>query len=125
VLERQPGPEVAEQLSIYEHTLKEKTRQLKAMASELNMYQAQANEFKGELERQNQELQETKKKYFEQKKKEQIMRERERQDRIERGETVDNLSPLLGRAGTGSPLSSNHSTPRFVGGGFNVVVKPT
>lgn len=38
VLERQPGPEVAEQLSIYEHTLKEKTRQLKAMASELNMY---------------------------------------------------------------------------------------
>ena len=37
----QPGPEVAEQLSIYQASLKEKTRQMKAMASELNMYQAQ------------------------------------------------------------------------------------
>jgi hypothetical protein len=38
VLERQPGPEVVEQLSIYEHTLKDKTRQLKAMASELSIF---------------------------------------------------------------------------------------
>jgi len=37
VLERQPGPEVVEQLSIYEHTLKDKSRQLKAMASELSI----------------------------------------------------------------------------------------
>ena len=37
VLERQPGPEVVEQLSIYEHTLKDKTKQLKAMASELSI----------------------------------------------------------------------------------------
>lgn len=40
----QPGPEVAEQLSIYQASLKEKTRQMKAMASELNMYQAQVME---------------------------------------------------------------------------------
>lgn len=41
----QPGPEVAEQLSIYQASLKEKTRQMKAMASELNMYQAQVMGF--------------------------------------------------------------------------------
>ena len=37
ILARQPGPEVAEQLSIYQQNLREKTRQMKAMASELNM----------------------------------------------------------------------------------------
>ncbi|KAF6263859.1 hypothetical protein COO60DRAFT_1457868 [Scenedesmus sp. NREL 46B-D3] len=41
ILARQPGPEVAEQLSIYQASLRDKTKQLKAMASELNMYQAQ------------------------------------------------------------------------------------
>jgi len=40
LLARQPGPEVAEQLSIYQQNLKEKTNQMKAMAAELNMYQA-------------------------------------------------------------------------------------
>merc|ERR1740130_1980927 len=46
ILARQPGPEVAEQLSIYQQNLRDKTRQMKAMASELNMYQAQVNESK-------------------------------------------------------------------------------
>ncbi len=41
ILARQPGPEVAEQLNMYQGSLREKTKQLKAMASELNMYQAQ------------------------------------------------------------------------------------
>ena len=39
ILARQPGPEVAEQLSVYQATLRQKTGQMKAMASELNMYQ--------------------------------------------------------------------------------------
>jgi chromosome segregation ATPase len=43
VLARQPGPEVAEQLTTYQQGLKQKTRQMKSMASELNMYQAQVN----------------------------------------------------------------------------------
>ena len=30
VMQRQPGPEVAEQLQIYQQTLKEKTKQMKA-----------------------------------------------------------------------------------------------
>ena len=41
ILARQPGPEVAEQLSIYQQGLRDKTKSMKAMASELNMYQAQ------------------------------------------------------------------------------------
>ena len=41
ILARQPGPEVAEQLSIYQQGLRDKTKAMKAMASELNMYQAQ------------------------------------------------------------------------------------
>merc|ERR1712124_246263 len=46
ILARQPGPEVAEQLSVYQQNFKEKTRQMKSMAAELNMFQAQTNEFK-------------------------------------------------------------------------------
>jgi competence protein ComGC len=75
LLARQPGPEVAEQLSIYQQNLKEKTRQMKAMAAELNMYQAQVNEYKYEIERLTRELQDMKRKYYEQKRREQIQRE--------------------------------------------------
>lgn len=41
ILARQPGPEAAEQVSTYQAALRDKTKQMKAMASELNMYQAQ------------------------------------------------------------------------------------
>ena len=41
ILARQPGPEVAEQLSVYQTNLREKTKQMKAMAAELNMYHSQ------------------------------------------------------------------------------------
>lgn len=93
ILQRQPGPEVAEQLQIYQQTLKEKTKQLKvscvtiqqnvmpgsnvliqSMASELNMYESQVSEYKMDVERLSKELQEVKKKYFLQKKKEHIQR---------------------------------------------------
>merc|ERR1712167_393832 len=70
ILARQPGPEVAEQLSVYQHNLKEKTRQMKAMASELNMHQAQVNEHRFEIERLTRELQDVKRKYYETKRKE-------------------------------------------------------
>merc|ERR1712224_1067355 len=55
ILARQPGPEVAEQLSVYQQNFKEKTRQMKSMAAELNMFQAQTNEFKYEIQRLEQE----------------------------------------------------------------------
>ena len=38
ILGRQPGPEVAEQLSVYQSNLKQKMAQMKAMAAELDMY---------------------------------------------------------------------------------------
>lgn len=74
ILARQPGPEVAEQLSIYQQTLKEKTKQMKGMSSELNMYEAQVKEYKYEIERLAKELQEVKKKFYMQKRKEQQVR---------------------------------------------------
>jgi len=66
-LSRQPGPEVANQLIAYQSHLKEKARQMKAMKSELNMYQAQENEFKHEIERLVHELNGMKRKYYRQK----------------------------------------------------------
>jgi len=78
ILARQPGPEVAEQLSIYQQGLRDKTKSMKAMASELNMYQVQVNESKFEMEKLTRELQEVKRKYYEQKRRETLHKERER-----------------------------------------------
>merc|ERR1711943_136589 len=72
ILPRQPGPEVAEQLSVYQTNFREKTKQMKAMAAELNMYQAQVNEYKFEIERLTRELQDVKRRYYEQKRREQL-----------------------------------------------------
>ena len=74
ILARQPGPEVAEQLSVYQQNLKVKTKQMTTMSSELNMYVAQVQDYKYDIERLSRELQEVKKKYFMQKKKEQQQR---------------------------------------------------
>lgn len=104
LLARQPGPEVAEQLSIYQQNLKEKTRQMKAMASELNMYQAQVNEYKYEIERLTRELQDMKRRYYEQKRREQMQREAQKklEPNVIKQQTVPNQ--------------------RFTGGGFNLAV---
>ncbi|XP_060555610.1 cilia- and flagella-associated protein 58-like [Ruditapes philippinarum] len=110
ILARQPGPEVAEQLSIYQQTLKEKTKQMKSMASELNMYESQVNEYKYEIERIARELQEVKKKYFMQKKKEQQTKERER---------------ALVQAGAPVIQPQRTDGPRFTGGGFNLKTQKT
>jgi preprotein translocase subunit Sec63 len=47
ILARQPGPEVAEQLSTYQANIREKNKQMKSMASELNTHQAQVFLFHG------------------------------------------------------------------------------
>jgi hypothetical protein len=75
ILSRQPGPEVAEQMASLQQTLKQKTRQMKAMTSELNMYQAQSNEFQYEIERTNRELADMKRKYYQQKRKGEILKD--------------------------------------------------
>jgi chromosome segregation ATPase len=65
ILARQPGPEVAEQLNVYQQDLRKKNTQLKSMASELNMLSSQQAEHRYEVERLNRELQDLKRKYYE------------------------------------------------------------
>ncbi|CAK8688850.1 cilia- and flagella-associated protein 58-like [Clavelina lepadiformis] len=105
ILARQPGPEVAEQLRIYQETLRGKTKQMKRLASELNMYESQSSEYKYEIERLARELQDVKKKYFLHRKKEQQIKERER-----------------AMAQVGAPTIQPQRTdgPRFTGGGFSL-----
>ncbi|NXB34441.1 CFA58 protein, partial [Eulacestoma nigropectus] len=78
VLARQPGPEATEQLQQYRNILREKTKQIKVLSSELNMCETQSKEYKHEIERLNNELLEMKKKYLAQKRKEQQKKEKER-----------------------------------------------
>jgi len=101
MLEKQPGPEVLEQLEVYQETHGAKMKQMKAMQAELKTYQAQVSDYRDEIERLTRELQEVKKKYYEQKKKETALQDSQRGD-----------SRLI------------HSKPapmsRFTGGGFNL-----
>jgi len=72
ILARQPGPEVAEQLSMYQQSLTERAKQMEQMEAELTMSHTQASEYKYEIARINKELVEVKKKFFEQRKREQV-----------------------------------------------------
>ncbi|NXT62436.1 CFA58 protein, partial [Chaetops frenatus] len=78
VLARQPGPEATEQLQQHRNILREKTKQIKALSSELSMCETQSKEYKREIERLNNELLEVKKKYLSQKRKDQEKKEKER-----------------------------------------------
>ena len=80
ILARQPGPELAEQLSVYQQNLREKNRQLKSVASELNLYRSKSDDAQMEIERLTRELNELKRKYYETKRREQLERSREYAD---------------------------------------------
>merc|ERR1719410_524176 len=75
LLLKQPGPEVVEEVGKQQNSLKEKTKAMKSMAAELNMYHAQLNDYKDEIERLTRELQDTKRRYFEQKHREQLVKD--------------------------------------------------
>merc|ERR1719221_1513916 len=79
LLQKQPGPEVVQEVGAQQQSLKEKTKQMKAMAAELNMYHAQLNDYKDEIERLTKELQDTKRRYFEQRHREQLMKDTSRE----------------------------------------------
>ncbi|XP_066211174.1 cilia- and flagella-associated protein 58 isoform X1 [Saccopteryx leptura] len=102
VLARQPGPETAEQLQIYRHSLQQKTKQIKVLSAELNMYESQNEEFKFELSKLSTDLLNLKKKYLAQKRKEYIQKNKDRED-------MDNVFPQVKTTG-----------PRFTGGGFSL-----
>merc|ERR1712057_106328 len=78
ILAAQPGPQAAEQVSAMQQALKERTKQMKAMAAELNMYHSQVHDNKDELDRLLRELQQMKRRYFEQKRRDQLQREAQR-----------------------------------------------
>lgn len=99
VLARQPGPEITEQVVLYRENLQQKSRQMRAMSTEVKTYQAQVNEYKDEVARVNRELQQVKRKFYEQKKKEQQTRD------AQRAEVKISLQPNL-------------QQPRYTGGGF-------
>ena len=81
---------------------------MKAMASELNMYQAQVNEYKYEKERMIRELQELKRKYYEQRRKERLMKE-----------STNMAGPGMGGGIKGMPPGGSEGAPaKFTGGGF-------
>ena len=105
ILARQPGPEVAEQVSVYQRQLREKTRQMKAMASELNMYQAQSSEYKYEVDKLTRDLGDVKKKYFDHK----------RRQEVERGADRENAG---GKRQTAQATARGGA--RFTGGGFGL-----
>ncbi|ETV90509.1 hypothetical protein H310_14699 [Aphanomyces invadans] len=64
VLARQPGPEVAEQLVVYQENLKKKQAQMKGMENELEMYKAQVREYKHDLEHIDRDMQALRDKWF-------------------------------------------------------------
>lgn len=101
ILARQPGPEVADQLNIYQETLRKKAQQMKTMSSELNMYMFKVKESRYESDRLNRELNDTKNKYFDLKKREQQRLRSSRQDGM-------NGYPIIPPSGS------------FAGGGFNI-----
>ena len=64
ILARQPGPEVAEQLNLYQANLAEKTKQMKSMSSELSLHRQQVSDLKLEQESLIGKLAACKKRYF-------------------------------------------------------------
>ncbi|KPI83747.1 hypothetical protein ABL78_7202 [Leptomonas seymouri] len=67
VSSRQPGPEVSQQLNIYQKDLQKKNAQMKQKASEINMTSSQTAELRYEVARLRRELEEIRQKYYDMK----------------------------------------------------------
>ncbi|KAF0691331.1 Aste57867_17419 [Aphanomyces stellatus] len=116
ILARQPGPEVAEQLSVYQQTLRDKDKQLKSLLSEQNMFQSKENELKFEIERLARELHDVKRKYYKKKLEEKLA-------------DVPQLPTIL--KSNNGPVTTKQlvdqqkqlaitSSKRYIGGGFSL-----
>lgn len=64
IISRQPGPEVEEQLLVYQQTLKDKMKQYANMNDELEMYRMQVSTFKEGISKIDADILSMKKKYF-------------------------------------------------------------
>lgn len=116
ILQRQPGPEVAERLSAYQQTLRDKSRQVKSMASELNMLHAQVGEYRYESERLNRELQDAKGKYYSYRRKEAKQGQRAAAEAAVAAAAGDGFDD--GGAGAGGGMLGLPSGAGTVGGGW-------
>merc|ERR1712217_385018 len=85
---KQPGPELVEEVAKQQSSLKDKTKQMKAMAAELNMYHAQLSDYKDEIERLTKELQDTKRRYYEQRHREQLLKDTSRTENANAGQAT-------------------------------------
>ncbi|XP_018651191.1 hypothetical protein Smp_156370 [Schistosoma mansoni] len=112
ILARQPGPEVAEQLNIYQNMIRGKTKQMKAMTAEMNVYESQITEYKIEIEHLNNELKNVKKTYFKQKR-------RQQQINNESLNNDKNCSSQENKLQKYHPHIKD-SQSRFTGGGFKL-----
>jgi chromosome segregation ATPase len=123
MLARQPGPEVAEALSHYQQMLAERTKQLKALASEMQMYQTQVGDYKYEIDKLTRQLVEAKKSFYELKNKERqgpSARLSTTNSIADAGETGSTGRDFAIRAAESQRSAAVAAVPRFVGGGFNV-----
>ena len=69
IIARQPGPEIEEQIFIYQQTYKDKVNQLNAMDDELDMYRQQVSMFRDEINETDEELKKVKKNWMKQQRK--------------------------------------------------------
>lgn len=132
MLARQPGPEVVEALTQLQHVVGERTRQLKALASEMQMYQTQVGEYKYEIERQARQMLEMKKAYYELRNKERSSSSGAHMGSASSQRPTGIGGEIIGetggttkadfatRAAEAQKVASATAGPRFVGGGFNV-----
>ncbi|XP_043203912.1 cilia- and flagella-associated protein 58-like [Amphibalanus amphitrite] len=113
VLARQPGPETAEKLLLCQDTLRQRTRQMKSLVSELNMYESQIQEYKRDVDRLTGQLAEFKKLFINQKK--------QQRSRLRSGVPVgaEALRPPTRFPAIGSPATTGRNQPPL-GGGFKL-----
>lgn len=69
ILSRQPGPEIEEQIFVFQQTYKVKNKQLSAMDEELDMYRQQVALFKEEISTMDDEMKKLKKNWMKQQRK--------------------------------------------------------
>ena len=86
ILGRQPGPEVAEQLTIYQQNLKDKQRQMKAMTTELDMYKQQVVSSKNEIDELNSNFTALQQKYIRKMSRQRVKVEVEEDENVNRAE---------------------------------------
>lgn len=134
ILARQPGPEVAEQLSWYQQVVREKEKQLKSLLSEQNMFQSRENELKFELERVARELHDFKRKYYKKKLEDKLRQSNSSSNPTKSSSNNGGQLPNLSSANVGKGASSTQrpspaeaqrqlavaASNRYVGGGFSL-----